>query len=301
MDTAEKDVKDREVAFYLSMASSDGGQWDMAASLVEKYGLVPSYVMPETFNTNNTTEIDDVMNLKLRKDALTLRSMVEQQATQKEIEFARNKMISEIYKLSAYAFGEPPVKFDLEYRDDDQKYHRTADLTPQKFYQDYFKMQLTDYVVVTNAPDHDYNRLYALPSQDNVAGGMPIQFLNVEMDVLRQTAIAQLEDGETVWFGNDVLQQLDRKRGLLDSKLYRRGELLDVDLEMTKAQRLAYGQAEVTHAMTLTGVNLVEEKPNRWKVENSWGKENGEKGYFVMSDQWFEDYTYEVVVNKKNI
>ncbi len=97
-----------------------------AASLVEKYGLVPSYVMPETFNTNNTTEIDDVMNLKLRKDALTLRSMVEQQATQKEIEFARNKMISEIYKLSAYAFGEPPVKFDLEYRDDDQKYHRTA-------------------------------------------------------------------------------------------------------------------------------------------------------------------------------
>ncbi len=160
-------------------------------------------------------------------------------------------------------------------------------------------MQLTDYVVVTNAPDHDYNRLYALPSQDNVAGGMPIQFLNVEMDVLRQTAIAQLEDGETVWFGNDVLQQLDRKRGLLDSKLYRRGELLDVDLEMTKAQRLAYGQAEVTHAMTLTGVNLVEEKPNRWKVENSWGKENGEKGYFVMSDQWFEDYTYEVVVNKK--
>ncbi|RRG11086.1 MAG: aminopeptidase [Lactobacillus sp.] len=299
INTADRDLKDREVAFYLSMAASDGGQWDMAASLVEKYGLVPNYVMPETYNTNNTTEIDDVMNLKLRKDALEIRHLVAAQASDEVIEQTKQKMISQIYQLAAYAFGEPPVDFTLEYRDDQHHYHRVPELTPHAFYEQYFTMQLRDYVVLTNAPDHEYNQLYALPSQDNVAGGLPIQFLNAPIEELKRTAIAQLQDGETVWFGNDVLQQMDRKRGLLDSKLFRRDELLDVDLSMSKADRLASGQAEVTHAMTLTGVDLVNDQPNRWKVENSWGEENGEKGYFVMTDQWFDDYTYEVVVNKK--
>lgn len=299
INTADRDLKDREVEFYLSMAASDGGQWDMSASLVEKYGLVPTYVMPETYNTNNTTEIDDVMNIKLRKDALALRHLIVAGADDAVIEQTKQKMISQIYQMAAYAFGEPPVSFTLEYRDDDKQYHRVADLTPQTFYEQYFTMQLRDYVVLTNAPDHEYDQLYALPSQDNVAGGMPIQFLNAPIEDLKQAAIAQLKDGETVWFGNDVLQQMDRKRGLLDSKLFRRDELLDVNLTMSKADRLATGQAEVTHAMTLTGVDLVDDQPNRWKVENSWGEENGEKGYFVMTDQWFDDYTYEVVVNKK--
>lgn len=299
LNTADRDLKDREVSFYLSMAGSDGGQWDMAASLVEKYGLVPNYAMPETYNTNNTTEIDDVMNYKLRQDALQLRQMVADQASEREIADVKNQMISEVYRLSAYAFGEPPVKFDLEYKDDDKKYHREADLTPQQFYQDYFTLNLRNYVVLTNAPDHAYNKLYALPSQDNVEGGIPIEFLNVPIEYLKKATIAQLKDGETVWFGNDVLQQMDRKRGLLDANLYHREELLDIDMTMTKAQRLASGQAEVTHAMTFTGVDLVDDKPNRWKVENSWGAENGEKGYFVMTDDWFDDYTYEVVVNKK--
>lgn len=299
LNTAYSDIKDREVSFYLGMAAGDGGQWNMAASLIEKYGLVPTYAMPETYNTNNTTEVDDVMNLKLRKDALELRTLVSQGADRQNIENAKLEMISEIYRIAAYAFGEPPVSFDLEYRDDDKKYHRVPQMMPKTFYQDYFTLQLKDYVVLTNAPDHEYDKLFALPSQDNVAGGMPIEFLNVPIKYLKQAAIDQLNDGEAVWFGNDVLQQMDRKRGLLDSQLYHRDELLGLDLSMSKAQRLETGQAEVTHAMTLTGVDLVDDQPRRWKVENSWGETNGEKGYFVMTDQWFEDYTYEVVVNRK--
>ena len=113
------------------------------------------------------------------------------------------------------------------------------------------------------------------------------------------TAIAQLQDGETVWFGNDVLQQMSREQGFLDAQLYRRAELFGIDLSLTKAQRFAYHEAEVTHAMTLTGVNLVDGQPNRWKVENSWGEKNGEKGYFVMTDDWMDQFVYEVVVHKK--
>lgn len=299
LNTADRPVDDREVEFYLSMAGTDGGQWQMAASLVQKYGVVPAYAMPETYNTNDTTEIDHVMNLLLRKDAMQLREMVQYGAQDAEIMAIKEHMVSEIYQLSVYAFGQPVQTFDLEYQDDDKKVQHVGNLTPQHFYQDYFEMNLSDYVVVTNAPDHDYNQLYSLPSQDNVAGGLPIQFLNVEMDVLKQTTLSQLQDGQTVWFGNDVLQQMDRKRGLLDSKLFDQGSLLGVDLNMTKAERLEYRQAEVTHAMTVTGVNLVDGQPNRWKVENSWGEANGEKGYFVMSNDWFDDFTYEVVVNKK--
>lgn len=154
-------------------------------------------------------------------------------------------------------------------------------------------------MVLANSPEKDYNQLYSLPSQNNVVGGKQIAFLNLPMDVLKAATIAQLKDGETVWFGNDVLEQMDRKKGYLDSHLYRYTKLFDVDLEMDKAARLQYHQAEVSHAMTFTGVDLDGETPTKWKVENSWGDKNGEKGYFTMSDDWMDDYVYEVVVHKK--
>lgn len=299
VDTADRDLHDRLVDFYTSFALDDGGQWANAASIIEKYGVVPEYVMPDTFNTKDTTAVADVMSYLMKQDALVLRRMIKDGAQANDLKNERLKMMSEVYRVAAYAFGEPPKKFDLEYTDDDKKSHRVANLTPQDFYHQYFDMDLHDYVVVTNAPDHDYDQLYAMPEQDSVEGGIPIQFANVPFKYLEEAALAQLKAGETVWVGNDILQEMDRKRGLMDTKLFRRDELLDVPMIMSKKDRLESRQAMVSHAMTLTGFDLVDNTPIRWKIENSWGDKNGKDGYFVMTEDWFKEYTYEAVINKK--
>lgn len=297
--TADKPLHDRTVDFYLSFALNDGGQWANAASIIEKYGVVPEYVMPDTHNTKDTSDVAEVFDSLMRKDAIELRVMVQTNASATELQEAQERMMGDVYKIAAYSFGEPPAKFDLEYRDDDKKFHQVLGLTPLKFYHEYFDTNLSDYVVVTNAPDHEMDRSYLMPAQDSVVDGLPIKFVNVPFAELQEGAIKQLQAGETVWVGNDVLQQMDRKRGLMDAKLYHREELLDVDFVMDKKHRLETKQAVVSHAMTLTGFDMVNDQPTRWKIENSWGKDNGDNGYFVMTQDWFEEYTYEAVINKK--
>ena len=283
--TASRPADDREVDYYLSMPDDDGGQWAMAAALVQKYGVVPVSDFPETVNTENTGAFGTVLNRKLRIDGMKLRDMVNANKSDDEINAARKQMLSEVYRIVAYSFGEPPTTVNFAYRDDDKKYHKISGLTPKEFYDQYFDTDLDDYVVLSNSPDKAYNKVFSLPSQDNVVGGKHITFLNLPMEVLKQTTIAQLKDGETVWFGNDVLEQMDRKKGFLDSHLYRYSDLFNVDLEMDKGKRLEYHQAMVSHAMTFAGVDLDDNgKPTKWKVENSWGDKNGTKGYFTMND-----------------
>ncbi|MST87393.1 C1 family peptidase [Lactobacillus porci] len=298
IETADKPLDDREVRAYLDFAGGDGGQWAMAVSLVKKYGVVPSYAMPESFNTNATSGFATALADKERKDALSLRRLA--QAGDKEgLEKARKQFLNEVYRMTAIAVGEPPKTFDLEYKDDDKNYHLEKNLTPVEFFNKYFDVDLDDYVVLTNAPDHEYNTLYHLSSQENVDGGSPILFLNVPMEFLGQAAIAQLKDGEAVWFGNDVLRQMDRKTGYLDTELYQLDELFGINSQLTKAERLATGVGTVSHAMTLVGVDEDHGDIRQWKVENSWGDKIGAKGFFVMSQDWFNDYVYEVVVHKK--
>ncbi|MBW1604976.1 C1 family peptidase [Lactobacillus sp. Sy-1] len=299
ISTANLPTTDRTVDFYLSGPGNDGGQWSMSAALVQKYGVVPQSVFPENNVTKNTRDLNSVLNLKLRRDGMQLRDLVNDGVTDEELANTRQKMLSEVYRIVAYSIGVPPETFDFEYRDDKNNYHLDQGLTPKEFFDKYFDDNLDDYIVLTNAPDKKYKKLYSLPSQNNVVGGKPIQFLNLPMEVLKETAISQLKDGMTVWFGNDVVEQSARKDGILDANLYHRSELFNVELSMKKADRFNYHQAEVSHAMVLTGVDLVDDKPTRWKVENSWGEDNGEKGYFTMADSWMDDFVYEVVVNKK--
>lgn len=296
--TADKPLDDREVRSYFDFAGHDGGQWHMAISLVKKYGVVPSYVMPESFNTSATNGLASALADKERKDALALRRLA-QAGDQEGLEKARKTFLNEIYRMVAIAVGEPPKTFDLEYRDDDKNYHLDKNLTPVTFFNKYFNVDLDDYVVLTNAPDHEYNTLYHVGAEDNVEGGSPIRFLNVPMEYLEQAAVAQLKDGEAVWFGNDVLRQMDSKTGYLDTDLYKLEDLFDVDLSLSKADRLATGVGEVSHAMTLVGVDEDNGDIRQWKVENSWGDKSGEKGFFVMNQNWFKEYVYEVVVHKK--
>lgn len=291
---------DRLVDFYVAFAENDGGQWANAASIIEKYGVVPEYVMPDTYNTKNTDDIAGVMKDLMHKDALVLRKMInEQHADRAAVQQVKEKMVSEVYRLAVYAFGMPPKQFDLEYQDDDHQLHRQANLSPLEFFHQYWQLNLRDYVVLTNAPDHKLNQVYSMPQQENVVGGIPLQFVNVPFEELQNSAVKQLKAGETVWVGNDVLQQMDRKRGIMDAELYKTEALLGIDYVMNKKERLETRQACVSHAMTLTGFNEADGQIDRWKIENSWGEENGEKGYFVMTQKWFEDYTYEAVINKR--
>lgn len=297
--TADKPLDSHEVKSHLDFAGGDGGQFHMAASLVEKYGVVPSYAMPESFNTNDTTGFATALGDKLKKDALVLRKLKNENKDD-EIEKTREKFLSEVYRMTAIAVGEPPKRFDLEYRDDDKKYHLDKNLTPLEFLHKYLSdVDLNDYVVLTNAPDHEYNKLYGLPGEDNIQGAYRIKLLNVPMEYLTTASIAQLKDGEAVWFGNDVLRQMDRKTGYLSTNLYKLNDLFGVNLDMDKADRLRTGVGEVSHAMTLVGVDEDQGDIRHWKVENSWGEKSGSKGYFVMSNEWFNDYVYEVVVHKK--
>ena len=301
LQTAELPTSDRKVAWLMQTPQQDGGQWDMLVALIQKYGVVPQTVMPETFNSSNSTEINKQLNLKLRKDAVELRELVAANKSDADIQKTKEKMLTEIYRMLAFTFGEPPANFDFEYRDTDNNYHRIENITPQEFFNKYVGWNLDDYVSIINAPtaDKPFNHMYTVEMLGNVLGGRQVRHLNLDMQTFRKVAIEQLKHGESVWFGSDVGQESDRKKGIMDTNLYHQDELFDVDFSMSKTERLDYGESMMTHAMVLTGVDLVDGQPTKWKVENSWGDKVGEKGFFVMSDDWMEEFCYQIVVNKK--
>lgn len=297
----DRPTDDREYLAMLEWGDSDGGQWANGAALLNKYGVVPQDVMPETYNSEKTQEISAVLNYKLRNDVVDLRARHQAGASEDDLRSAKKEMISEVYRMLVYAFGQPPVKFDFEYRDDDKKYHRDADLTPQEFFQKYVAVDFDAYAVLADAPNHPAAQNLALPSQDYILGGKSVELANVGLKAVKQAAIASLQAGKVVWFGCDVGQYSDRQQGILATEYFRKADLFNIDLTLDKAQRLATREGNCSHAMTLTGVDLVDGQPTKWKVENSWGDKVGKKGYFVMSDDWFDQFVYQVVVERKYI
>lgn len=299
--TAALPTSDRKVSFLMTTPQQDGGQWDMIVAIIEKYGVVPQSAMPETFNSSTSREFNNTFDLKLRKDAVTLRNLVADGISEKELEDTKEKMLDDAYRMLTYSFGEPPTHFDFEYRDSDKNYHIERNITPIDFFNKYVGWNLDDYVSIINGPtaDKPYNHMYTVEMLGNVVDGRPVRHLNVDMATFRNVAVKQLQSGESVWFGCDVGQSSDRQKGIMDTALYHKDELFDIDLSISKAERLDYGESLMTHAMVLTGVDLVDDEPTKWKVENSWGKKVGTDGFFVMSNDWMNEYCYQIVVNKK--
>jgi len=301
--TAKKPTDSRKVSWLMNEPQNDGGQWDMLCALISKYGVMPKAAMPESFNSSNSRGIDEVLNNKLRHDAVILRKMInEDHANEEAIDETRRKMLNENYRMLAYTFGEPVSHFDFEYRTKkDNEFHRDTNLTPQEFFKKYVGWNLDDYISIIQAPtaDKKYHQTYTIDMLGNVVGGREIKHLNLPMDEFKQLAIEQLKNGESVWFGSDVIKYSETKLGIMALNTYDYDKLFDVDLEMTKAEALDYGESMMDHAMVITGVDLVDGKPTKWKIENSWGNKVGHKGYFVMSDDWMDKYCYQVVINKK--
>ena len=303
LKTASLPTDDRKVAWLMDAPQSDGGQWDMLCALIAKYGVMPKSAMPESFNSNRSNGINDLLNTKLRHDAVVLRHMVnEDNASEDQLTAKRKTMLNEVYRMLSYAFGEPATHFDFEYRTKkDHEFHRDANLTPQEFFQKYIGWNLDDYISIIQAPttDKEYYKTYTIDMLGNVVGGRQIKHLNLPMQDLKDLAIKQLQAGESVWFGSDVIKYSETKLGIMALNTFDYSNLFNVDLAMSKSDMLDYKQSMMDHAMVITGVDLVDGKPTKWKVENSWGNKVGTKGYFVMSDEWMDKYVYQIVVNKK--
>ena len=300
--TADQELTSRKVKFLLDTPQQDGGQWDMVVSLFEKYGVVPKSVYPESISSSDSRELNQILNKLLRQDAQILRELKAEGAESPELQAKKEELLQEIFNFLAMNLGLPPRQFDFAYRDKDNHFHSESGLTPLTFYQKYVDLKLDDYVSIINAPtaDKPYGRSYTVEMLGNVVGSKPVRYLNVEMNRLKELAIAQMQAGETVWFGSDVGQSSNRKAGVMADGMHDFTASMDIRLTQDKAGRLDYSESLMTHAMVLTGVDLDENgKAKKWKVENSWGEKVGNKGYFVASDAWMDEYTYQIVVRKE--
>jgi bleomycin hydrolase len=295
IETSDRSIEDRTIHFLLSDPIGDGGQWNMAMNLIRKHGLVPMSAYPESHSSSQTRWMNMVLRDVLRSSASELRAILDGGGSTKEAREHKDRRMADIWKILNIHLGTPPKSFDWQWRDKDKVFHRKGKMTPQEFVAEYVDVGWEDYVCLVHDPRNPLLKTYSVDFLQNVVGGPPVIYLNIDMASMKAITQGLLEKGTPVWMGCDVGKQMDRKRGLWDSRLFEYEELYGVEFGMNKADRLRYGQTMMTHAMLFTGVDVVGGKPRRWRVENSWGdKESGVKGFYTMNDSWFDEYMFEI-------
>ena len=301
IETASEKSNSRIVSHLLSYPLEDGGQWDMWVNLVNKYGVLPQSEMSESFSTSQSSQMNKMISNKLREYASELRKSFKNGESLDKIREMKNIMIDEVFKMLSMHIGTPPQKFDWQVRNKDKKFLRFKNLTPQSFFNEHVGLKLDDYVCLINCPmdDKEYNKVYTVEHLGNVVEGRKIRYLNVTSKEMKDASIKSIKEDNPVWFGCDVGKYFHRNLGVMDTNLFDYNSFYGSEFKMDKSQRLEYGQSMMTHAMLFTGVDLDENgHPLKWRVENSWGKKGGNKGYHIMTDDWFDEYNYEVVVHK---
>lgn len=304
LSTMDEPTDGRLISTLVQSPVQDGGQWDMFVNLVEKYGVVPKSIMPETESSSNSGRMNERVTLKLREFAAQLRQSYSDGITMESLIARKDEMLSEIYKMLSIHLGEPPREFLWQWRDKDNKFHRDDCITPQEFFDKYVAFDFNSVVCLIHCPmaSTPFNQLYTVDYLGNIVGGHGVRYINVEMDILKAAAVAQIKDDKSVWFGCDVGKCFDRDLGVMDTELFDFESVYSTHFGLSKAQRLDYGSSQMTHAMVFTGVDLDEhDRPRKWRVENSWGDKGGDKGFMLMTDAWFDEYNYEVVVDKKYV
>ncbi len=303
IEKAKDPIDDRELQYLMGEVLGDGGQWDMFVNLVKKYGLVPKYAYPESTSSSNTRELNKYLVKVLHKYTVDIRKAVEAGKTKKEVSAIKEEAIQGVYNVLTATLGRLPEKFDFIAYDKDNKLIEDKNLNPQKFFEKYVEMEIDDYVSLINAPTEDkpFGKTYTIKYLGNVIEGKEVKHLNLAIEDLKAAVLAQLKDGMPVWFGCDVGKDSfsEDGRAMLDTKVTNYDELFGMDLQLSKADALDYYQSQMTHAMTFTGVEVKDGKSLRFKVENSWGDKFGYKGHYTMTDDWFDKYVYQAVVNKK--
>ena len=283
---------------------SDGGTFCGVSDLTEKYGLVPAEVMPESFSSDNTDKARSLIASKLREFGLQLRDMVAKDRKQASIDKAKTRMLAQIYKMLQMTIGEPPQKFVYAFKDKNGKaVGRAKEYTPQSFYQEVVGGPLNGtFIMAMNDPRRPYYKTYEVEYDRHTYDGHNWKYVNLPMDDIEQMAIASLKDGRKLYSSYDVGKFLDRKRGYADTENFDYQSLFGTTFGMNKADRISTFDSGSTHAMTLTAVDLDEKgKARKWKVENSWGASWGQQGCLIMTDRWFREYMFRLVVNKKYV
>ena len=299
LETSDRPVDDRTIHFLLSDPIGDGGQWNMATNLIRKHGLVPMSAYPESHSSSSTRSMNTVLKDILRTTASEIRGILAGGGSNNEARKHKEQRMKEIWRVLCIHLGTPPEKFDWQWRDKDNEFYRKGTMTPLEFVDEYVEVDWEEYICIVNEPRNEYYRTYTVDFLQNVAGGPPVVYLNVPSDEMKDITQRLLEDGIPVWMGCDVGKNMARKRGLWDAELYDLKGLYGIQFGMEKADRLRFGQTMMTHAMLFTGVDVVDGKPRRWRVENSWGSEDsGEKGFYTMNDNWYDEHMFEIAAPK---
>ncbi len=305
IETADRDVDDRTVAHLLANPAEDGGQWNMFVALIRKHGLVPKSAMPETHSSSKTSSMNRTISELLRRAARDLRQQAANGASQEQLREVKLSAVEAMHRVLCIHLGTPPTSVQWQWNDKEKVFHRDDAVSPQEFAQKYAGLPLDDYVCIVHDPreSSEVGRTYTVEHLGNVVGETPVVYLNVSMQLIRDLTMAALRDGEPVWFGCDTGKMAHMDLGYWDERLFDYEAVYDVDLSLDKADRLLHHDTLMTHAMLFTGVDVVSgpggvEVPRRWRVENSWGSDKADKGFWTMNDNWFGEHVFEVAVRR---
>jgi bleomycin hydrolase len=300
IDTRSLPIDDRKTEWLLTNVIGDGGVWNSFTNLAEKYGLVPKDVMPETNSSENTRMMTGLINRKLREDALELRSI---KGTDDVLRIHKLKMLEDVYKILAINLGEPPLEFEWRFKNKNNEISTTQKYTPQSFMKATLgNINFDDYIMLMNDPTKELFKLYEIENDRNVIEGKNWKFINLPIEVIKEYALKSLQNNEALYFSCDVGKQLNKEEGLLDTENYDYESLFGVKFDMTKKERILSHDSGSTHGMALVGADTDSEgNISKWLLENSWGKTSGHNGYLTMTDSWFNEYMFRIVVLKSFI
>jgi bleomycin hydrolase len=300
MATYDKPLDDREVEWLFKNPIGDGGQWTTFSDNVRKYGVVPASAMPDTYQSKNTAMMSRMLRRKLRENGLKLRGVARTKMNETMKKESKIEMLAEIYRILVLCLGEPPESFTWQYKTSDGTLSKPTEYTPKAFYDEVVGIDLGEYVMLMNDPSKDYNTLYEVKYDRNLYEGENWKFINLPAEQVKAFAKESILGNEAMYFSCDVGRQLDVENGTLDVNNFDYAALLGVSFEMDKGQRIKTYESASTHGMALVGVNILPDgEADKWLLENSWGSDKGHNGYLTMTDEWFDEYMFRLVIHKK--
>ena len=300
IDTSDRDLDDRTVAHLLQSPAEDGGQWNMFVALVRKHGMVPKVAMPETQSSSATNVMNQRLSAVLRQAARDIRARAAAGDDAETLRALKADALGAVHRVLSIHLGTPPESFLWQWADKDKGFHRDGEMTPSEFAERYVTLPLEDYVCVVHdpRPTSPVGRTFTVEHLGNVVDAPPVVYLNIETDLMKQLATDAIVGGEPVWFGCDTDQMSSTDLGLWDAHLYDYDAVYATVSDLDKADRLLYHASLMTHAMLFTGVDLVDDVPRRWRVENSWGDDKADKGFYTMNGNWFAEHVFEIAVRR---
>ncbi len=302
IETADQDIYSRDVHKLFGSPVGDGGAWNTFSNLTTKYGAVPKSAMPETYSSEHSSNFTSILKEKLRQNGIVLRYLIKNKSSKKEIASKKMEMLKDIYKILAFNLGEPPTEFDWRYINKDDEISEYKTYTPKSFWNEAGGSDLSEFVMFLDDPSREYYKYYEVENDRNVVEGVNWNYINLPAADLKMFALKSIKDNQAMYFSCDVGKQLNRDEGILSLQNYDYEALYGIDLKMTKKERMMSHQSGSSHGMALVAVDTDKDgNTTKWQLENSWGSSSGHNGYLTMTNEWFDEYMYRLVIKKKYI